>query len=229
MSPRVDRREALAALGAAGAALALGCGSDGSSPTSPSAAAGGATTGSTCAVTPSETIGPYPSRADFFRGDIREDRQGTTLTLTIRVVNTNGNCAPVSGVDVEIWQCDAGGNYSQYASQTAATYLRGIQTTDADGQVVFTTIYPGWYQGRATHIHVEATRNGSSLKVSQMAFPEATNSAVYGTGVYRSRGSNPTSNSSDDIFRDSLSAELAAVSGDATSGLTATFQLAIAA
>ena len=37
------------------------------------------------------------------------------------------------------------------------TFLRGIQTTNANGEVVFTTIYPGWYQGRATHIHVEVT------------------------------------------------------------------------
>lgn len=49
---------------------------------------------------------------------------------------------------MEIWQCDATGNYSQYGTQTAQTYLRGIQTTDANGQVTFTTVYPGWYQGR---------------------------------------------------------------------------------
>ena len=60
---------------------------------------------------------------------------------------------PVSGANVEIWQCDATGNYSEYGSRTTQTYLRGIQTTDARGQVNFTTVYPGWYQGRATHPH----------------------------------------------------------------------------
>lgn len=229
MKKKIPRREAIAALGAAGAAFALGCGD---SPTSPSdTTTGGTTTGgatnSTCAVTPTETIGPYPSLQDLIRSDIREDRQGTPLTLTITVVNTSG-CSPVSGVNVEIWQCDAAGNYSEYGNQRAATYLRGIQTTNGNGQATFTTIYPGWYQGRATHIHVEVVRNGASVKVTQIAFPEAINNAVYATGVYASRGSNPTSNSRDGIFADSLNSELATVSGDASSGLTATFQIGIA-
>ena len=93
--------------------------------------------------------------------------------LAIMVVNTAGSCAPLSGVNVEIWQCDADGNYSQYGSERAQTYLRGIQATDANGQVRFTTVYPGWYRGRATHIHVEVTRNNQSLKVTQIAFPDA--------------------------------------------------------
>lgn len=228
MSRLIHRRQALVTIGAAGAALAAGCATD--TPTSPSpttpVTTGG--TNTTCAVTPSETIGPYPSLTDFFRRDIREDRQGTQLTLTITVVNTNASCSPVSGVNVDIWQCDAAGGYSQYGSQGDATYLRGIQTTDAVGQVTFVTVFPGWYQGRATHIHVDITRNNSSLKVTQIAFPEATIAAVYATGVYASRGANPTSNASDNVFRDSLSSQLAAVSGDVASGLTATFQVGIA-
>ena len=69
----------------------------------------------------------------------------------------NSGCAAVSGANVEIWHVDAAGNYSQYGSQTTQTYLRGIQTTNSNGEVTFTTIYPGWYQGRATHIHLEVT------------------------------------------------------------------------
>jgi len=174
MEKKIRRREALAAIGAAGAALAFGCG-DTATPTSPSSTTTPATGGSTntaCAVTPNETVGPYPSVTDLFRSDIREDRPGTPLTLTITVVNTNSGCSPVAGANVEIWQCDAAGNYSQYGTQTARTYLRGIQTTNASGQVTFTTVYPGWYQGRATHIHVEVVRNGTSSKVTQLAFPE---------------------------------------------------------
>ena len=228
---QIGRREAMGMLGAAGAAFALGCG--GESVTSPSTSTTTTTTtppgtSSTCAVTPSETAGPFPSLTDLIRSDIREGRSGSTLRLTITVVNTNNSCSPVSGASVEIWQCDAAGNYSQYGTQTAQTYLRGIQTTDANGEVTFTTIYPGWYQGRATHIHVEVVRNGASAKVTQLAFPESTNAAVYATGVYASRGSNPTSNSSDGIFADSLASELAAVTGDPTSGYTATFRIGIA-
>src|SRR6185436_6475398 len=131
-----------------------------SSPTSPTTTTTTTTTTSTnaqCAVTPQETAGPFPSLTDLIRSDIREGKQGTPLTLTIRVVNASGACAAVSGAAVEIWQCDATGDYSLYGSQTARTYLRGIQTTYANGEVTFTTIYPGWYQGRATHIHVEVS------------------------------------------------------------------------
>jgi len=162
------------------------------------------------------------------RSDIREDRTGTVLTLTIKVVNTSSSCAPVANANVEIWHADVAGNYSEYASETAKTYLRGIQTTDANGQAVFTTIYPGWYQGRATHIHVEVKIGGVSRKVTQMAFPEAVNNAVYTTGAYASRGLNPTSNASDGIFTDSLSSELVTPTGSPASGYAATFQVGVA-
>jgi len=226
---KVGRREAILMFGAAGAALTLGCG--GESPTSPTTTSGGSTTGGTtnaaCAVTPSETAGPFPSLTDLIRSDIREGKSGTTLSLTITVVSSANNCSPVENVNVEIWQCDATGNYSQYGSQTAQTYLRGIQTTNSNGEVTFTTIYPGWYQGRATHIHAEVTRSGAVVKTTQMAFPESTNATVYRTGVYASKGTNPTSNTRDGIFADSIDSELATVSGDPGSGYTATFRIAI--
>jgi protocatechuate 3,4-dioxygenase beta subunit len=226
----VSRREAIVMFGAAGAALTLGCG--GNSPTAPTTTTTGSTTtgGTTnaaCAVTPTETVGPYPSLTDLIRSDIREGKSGTTLTLTITVVNSSNNCSPVENANVEIWQCDATGNYSQYGTQTSQTYLRGIQTTNSNGEVTFTTVYPGWYQGRATHIHAEVVRNGASVKVTQIAFPESTNAAIYGTGVYASRGANPTSNARDGIFADSIDSELATVVGDPASGYTATFRIAI--
>ncbi len=236
---QLGRRQALAILGVTGAAFAAGCASE--SPISPTSAASaadtaatgtgaaGTATGAACAVTPNETVGPYPSLVDLFRSDIREGKSGTQLDLTITVVNTTASCAPLTGVNVEIWQCDASGNYSQYGSERAQTYLRGIQTTNANGQVTFTTVYPGWYQGRATHIHVEVTRNGQSLKVTQIAFPDSVNAEVYGTGVYASRGSNPTTNTRDGIFADSLNSELATLSGTLSSGYAATFTVGLAA
>lgn len=231
---RIERRQALKAMGGAGIGLAFGCG--GGTATGPSSTASAssnasttASTNSTCAVTPTETIGPYPSLVDLFRSDIRETKTGTVLTLTIKVVNANSSCAPVSGAAVEIWQCDAAGNYSSYGSQTGQTYLRGIQTTNANGEVTFTTIYPGWYQGRATHIHAEVTMGGRSVKVTQIAFPESINNTVHAQGVYGSRGSNPTTNLQDGIFADSLSAELVTPVGSPSSGYTAAFQIGIAA
>jgi protocatechuate 3,4-dioxygenase beta subunit len=224
----LSRRQALGVIGAAaGAVTAAACGSE--TATSPTTTTSTTTTSSnaSCAVTPSETAGPYPSRADFLRSDIREDRQGTALTLTVTVVNANSGCAAVANAEVEIWHCDVAGDYSQYGSQTARTFLRGIQTTNAAGQVAFTTIYPGWYQGRATHIHAEVTVSGRSAKVTQIAFPESVNNTVHASGVYASRGTNPTSNGSDGIFSDSLAAELVTPAGSPSSGYTAAFQIAV--
>ena len=227
----LTRREALGAVGAASAALAFGCGGD--APTSPSseasAAAATTSTNAACAVTPTETVGPYPSLVDLFRSDIREGKSGTPLTLTIRVVNAAGGCSPVPNANVEIWHVDAAGNYSQYGTQTTQTYLRGIQTTNGSGEVTFTTIYPGWYQGRATHIHVEVTMAGRSVKVTQMAFPETINNSVHTSGAYASRGVNPMSNLSDGIFADSLSSEIVTPTGSASGGFNAMFQVAVTA
>jgi protocatechuate 3,4-dioxygenase beta subunit len=228
---KMGRREAIAVMGAASAAFALGCGD---SPTSPTATTTTTTTTTTtgtnaaCAVTPTETAGPYPSLTDLFRSDIRDGKAGTLLTLTVKVVNVNSSCAAVPNANVEIWHCDVAGNYSQYGTQTAQTYLRGIQTTNSNGEVTFTTIYPGWYQGRATHIHVEVTINGVSRKVTQIAFPESVNNVVHTSATYASRGTNPTSNAADGIFADSLSSELVTPTGSVASGYTASFQVGIA-
>jgi len=227
---RIGRRQALGVIGAAGTAWVAGCGSSPSSPSisGTSTPTGSATVaGGACAVTPSETAGPFPSLGDFFRSDIREGKQGTLLTLNIKVVNSSSECAPVANANVEIWHVDAAGDYSQYGSQSGQTFLRGIQTTNAAGDVTFTTIYPGWYQGRATHIHIEVTVGGRSVKVTQIAFPESINDSVYPSGVYASRGSNPLSNARDGIFADSLSSELVTPSGSAGSGYAAAFQVGV--
>ena len=112
--------------------------------------------------------------------------------------------------------------------QEAQTFLRGIQTTNAGGDVAFTTIFPSWYQGRATHIHIEVTIGGGSRKVTQIAFPETVNRAVYGSGVYASRGANAIANASDGIFADSLSSELMTPIGDPAAGYSATMQVTVA-
>jgi protocatechuate 3,4-dioxygenase beta subunit len=228
---RLSRRDALGLLGGVSAVLASGCGGSPTSPTTPTSppATTPPGTASTCVVSPNETIGPFPSLSDFVRSDVRENKQGLSLTLTITVVNTNSACAPVAGAMVDIWQCDADGNYSQYGSERTLTYLRGLQTTEATGRVTFVTIYPGWYQGRATHIHVEVTVNGRSAKVTQIAFPEDVTAQVYRTGVYASSGQNPTTNARDNVFSDGVANELITITGgDATSGYTGSFQVGIA-
>jgi len=232
----LSRRQALGLLGAAGAAISAAC--SGSNPTSPTTTATSATTTTTgttpaattgaCAITPSETAGPYPSITLPVRSDVREDRTGLQLTLAISVVNTNAACAPVTNASVEIWHCDAAGNYSEYGSLASSTWLRGIQPVDASGVARFTTIYPGWYAGRVTHIHLEVFVNNQSVKTSQIAFPEEITAAVYGTGVYAAKGQNPTRNATDNVFSDGVTSQLASLAGSTTSGYAATFTLGIA-
>jgi protocatechuate 3,4-dioxygenase beta subunit len=230
---KIGRREALAMFGAA---LAFGCAADTptspASPTSTTTTPPGADSAASCAVAPTETIGPYPSLTDLIRSDIREGKSGTPVTLTITVVNVNNSCSAVANANVEIWQCDAAGNYSEYSQPgfngAGQTFLRGVQTTDANGQVTFTTIYPGWYQGRATHIHVEVYRSGTIIKTTQIAFPESISAAVYVSGVYASKGQSPTSNASDNVFSDGVINELATVTGNTMNGYTATLNIGIA-
>jgi len=234
----LTRRAVLGALTAVGgAAIAGACGSATASPTGPSTGSTstgdspGGTSNGACTVIPSETEGPYPDRTGminntaFYRQDITEGKPGTPLTLALTVVNVASGCTPVANATVEVWHCDHQGGYSEYT--TSGTSMRGLQKTDARGQAGFTTIYPGWYQGRATHIHLEVFVNGSSVKTTQMAFPEEVTAAVYAQGVYASRGQNPTTNTRDGIFADGYTSELAAMSGSVASGYTASLQIGI--
>lgn len=236
----IGRREAFEALAAtAGLAWTAACG--GSSPTEAMemlpTTGGSAATGGACQVAAEETAGPYPDRLGmlsnpaFFRRDIREGRSGALLNLTLTVTNVRNNCSPVANANVEIWQCDASGNYSEYAQPgyngTGQTFLRGLQTTDAKGNVVFTTVYPGWYAGRATHVHVKVYVNGAAVKTTQVAFPESITAEVYASGVYASKGQSPTKNSSDNVFSDGTATEMASVTGSAAAGYDASLSIGI--
>ena len=148
--------------------------------------------------TRSQTDEPVDEKLN--RSDIRSDpsdgsvQPGTPVSLTMVVVRADGSCAPVSGAIVDIWHANAAGKYSDISSEgtSGKKYLRGLQASDANGQAKFTTIFPGWYQGRAVHIHFKVrVFNGSSETyefTSQLFFDPSTASAVYGTGVYASRG-----------------------------------------
>jgi len=235
----LTRREALGTIGAAMGGFFSACGGTPTSATSTSTTSTTTTTGSSCAVTATETAGPYPdimgmlNNPAFNRRDITEGKSGTPLSLVLTIVNASSGCALVTAAAVEIWQCDAAGNYSEYSQPgfngVGQTFLRGVQTTDAAGQVTFTTIYPGWYSGRATHIHVEIYVAGRSVKVTQVAFPESISSSVYASGVYAAKGQNTTSNAGDMVFSDGTSTELATVTGSVASGLMATLRIVVAA
>ena len=197
----------------------------------------GGSTGS-CVVSPTETAGPFPTitPSSLVRTDIRDDRTGVPLSITITVKNRNNNCMALAGAIVDIWHCDKDGYYSEYGgtgmqtiNYTGVHFLRGRQTTDSNGQVNFTSIFPGWYQGRATHIHVHIyTAAGVSLLITQIAFPEGSSSAVAtvngsgGSAYGYTRGmTGYTYNASDNIFSDDTAGiELAAVTGSLGAGYT---------
>ncbi len=169
-----------------------------------------------CIVTPTETEGPfaYPGgeiKNPLNRSDVRENQGGVLFILVFKVVNTNNACAVVPGARVDIWQCNKDGYYSGYTNKgylgiknlTGKTWLRGFQLTNSNGVVRFTTIYPGWYPGRATHIHFEVFINKVLKKTGQIAFPETVNNQVYATSLYKAHGPNPRKNIDDHVFGNS--------------------------
>jgi protocatechuate 3,4-dioxygenase beta subunit len=197
----------------------------------------------TCTLTPTETEGPYPllailSNSAVVRSDVRESKTGVPLTVKLTILDLSNGCTPVSGAAVYIWHCDKDGLYSGYnvsnnTGQTGLTYLRGIQVTDSNGLVTFTTIYPGWYAGRITHVHFQVYLNNNltvtATATSQLAFPQATTQAVYNTSLYtKGQNTSVTSFSADNVFSDGTTYQMATISGDSTNGYTAELQVTIA-
>ena len=165
---------------------------------------------STCALIPAETLGPFPGNAvrgpnmmplaGIVRSDLRTSccgrghatAVGSVAALSLRLLGTKSDCAPLAGLAVNVWQCDAQGRYSLYSDGVRdEDYLRGVQVSDATGTVHFTTIIPGCYPGRWPHIHFEiyasaaaAAAGKSPLRISQLAIPEAACREVYSQSEY---------------------------------------------
>ncbi|WP_126972719.1 dioxygenase family protein [Gynurincola endophyticus] len=185
-----------------------------------------------CIVTPTETEGPFPTKSptSYIRNDIRKgDGIGADMTADITIVNVKNNCNPVSGAIVDIWHCDVNGDYSQYGgTQMQSTnyqnqhWFRGRQYTDTNGLVSFKTIFPGWYQGRATHIHVHVyNSSGTSLLITQIAFQDSLSTTVNTTGGaygYTKGISGYTYNSRDNVFGDGVDKEMATITGNLADG-----------
>ncbi len=221
----------------------------------------GSTTTS-CSVIPSETAGPYPgdgtnsnasgivnalTLSGIVRSDIRTSiagasgtAQGVPLTVTLKLVNTAASCASLAGYAIYLWHCTREGGYSLYSSGvTGENFLRGVQVTDTNGEVTFTTVFPGCYSGRWPHIHFEvysslasATNGANDVKTSQLALPADACSQVYGVvSGYSASATNFASISlaTDNIFSDGVTTQLATVTGDATSGFAATLTVGVAA
>lgn len=248
----------------------LGCGGGGeadsgdSSGDSSGGGTGGGTDTGSCSVIPSETAGPYPgdgtnsnssgtvnvlTMSGIVRSDIRpsfgdygdNEAAGIPMTVTLKLVNTGASCASLEGYAIYLWHCDRGGDYSLYSSGvTDENYLRGVQVTDANGEVTFTTIFPACYSGRWPHMHFEvftsvanATSGNNDVKTSQLALPEDVCRQVYGvaTGYDQSvTNLNRLSLSTDGIFGDDdAETQLASVTGSNSAGYVATLTVGISA
>ena len=180
-----------------------------------------------CVLAPEETAGPFPIKtpAQLVRENIVSDRSGVPFVIRLKVQDQKNDCKPMDGVHVDIWHCDAGGYYSEYGGIpmqredfTDKHFCRGRQTTDHNGEVSFISIYPGWYPGRAPHIHVEVKdKNEKSLRITQVAFPEHINETVYRLQGYKGKADTP--NKKDSLFKDSLKDNMAdSVEGNTSDG-----------
>ena len=153
-----------------------------------------------CVLTPELTEGPFYIAGEKVRRDIRDGHPGTVLTLRLHVLDAS-SCKPIKGAAVDVWHADAVGNYSGFgAGASNRTFLRGIQKTNADGVAIFTTIYPGWYQGRTVHIHVKVHVGGRVVHTGQLFFSDTLTDAVYRAVPYKERPNRDVRNAQDSIF-----------------------------
>ena len=235
------RREVLRALGAGlGAAALFPCGGAAASEASPGGTGGGSN--ATCLLDPTLTRGPFWVDERLNRSDIRSDtkgaaspnpRPGLPLTLQFAVSSyASGVCTPLQGAQVDVWHCDASGIYSDVGSASGQNFLRGYQVTGANGVARFTTIYPGWYTGRAVHIHVkvrlfDGSNNITTEATTQVFFDDSLTDSVFANvAPYNARRSRDTRNGADGIYGN-RTALLLALSGDTTSGYTGTISLGV--
>ena len=161
-----------------------------------------------CLLTPESTEGPYYLDPDLVRADITEGLPGAPLALVLQVVDAE--CRPIEGARIDVWHCDAAGNYSGYARQGSdrrrdtrgETFMRGTQFADARGVAAFRTVWPGWYRGRTPHVHYKVFLDEATLLTSQLFFPDGASEAVFRAGPYRERaGAQDTTNATDGIAR----------------------------
>ncbi|AUH32056.1 intradiol ring-cleavage dioxygenase [Paracoccus tegillarcae] len=138
-----------------------------------------------CSLSPEVTEGPFYLDPNLVRRDIREDRGGVPMTMNVQVVTAD--CRPINGARVDLWHCDAQGNYSGFARQGSdntrdtrgQTFLRGTQISGNGGQVAFQTIFPGWYRGRTTHMHFKVILGRDEALTGQIFFPDALSQYVF--------------------------------------------------
>lgn len=122
-------------------------------------------TNNTCVLSPEGETGPYWVKGEYIRENLREDQPGVPIVLEAQFLDVE-TCEPISDLYWDLWNCNSTGVYSGVVvdgngnsadtSNYNTTFLRGISKADEDGVVTFETVFPGHYEGRATHHHIIA-------------------------------------------------------------------------
>lgn len=212
----LTRRQVLSYVGAG--ALALGVGLTGLARRGGFGVVNAQSALPSCVARPELTEGPYYLDDHLNRSDIRTEPsdgsvvEGVPLALTFLVSRvTSDGCSALANAVVDVWHCDAEGAYSGFQDRAAGfdnrdkTFLRGWQQTDDSGVATFTSIYPGWYSGRAVHIHFKILTQLASGReyefTSQLFFDEDLTTQVHSAAPYNFKGTRDTLNSTDNIYR----------------------------
>ncbi len=187
------------------------------------------TTTSACGdpVTPPVPEGPYYVNENLNRSNIAETQAGIPLTLIFKVEDIK--CNPIQSAIVDIWHCNKDGIYSDESAQNTVgqKWCRGYQETDLNGKCTFQTIFPGWYNGRLTHIHGKVKVGSVVKQTTNFFLPKAAEEAVYSTILY-TKGQNPVTVARDVELRGdtkTYNTLMMQISGDNTSGYIATFTI----
>jgi protocatechuate 3,4-dioxygenase beta subunit len=235
----ISRRRALGVIATGiGATALVACGSDGGA---------ASTTSANDTAVPEETGGPFPadgsngpnvlSESGVVRRDITKSfgsasgtDAGVPTTIDLTLLDVAGGGGPLVGGAVYVWHCDREGGYSLYDPAVAdQNFLRGVQLSDANGRLSFASIFPAAYSGRWPHIHFEvyesldaATSSSPKIRTSQIALPQDSCDAVYGSAEgYEQSVTNlsQTSLDTDMVFADGYASQLANWSGSVEDGI----------
>ena len=239
MNAVINRRTLVRTAGATGAGLLVAT----RTPVASLFGSGDASAAATCAsLTPAKTIGPYFVEEKLNRSDLRTDpatgavTAGVPLALDLTLVNEDASCAPLAGAQVDLWHADPSGKYSDESVEgtSGKKYLRGYQVSDANGKVAFTTVYPGWYSGRAVHIHVRIRTFGASGAatydfLTQMFFDDALSDTVDAKAPYNTRGTRDTRNADDNIYGSDGATLLLNIKADGNGGYAGTITFGLSA
>jgi protocatechuate 3,4-dioxygenase beta subunit len=171
-------------------------------------------------ASPILTEGPFfvdekLSRSDLVGSTTRHSvKNGVPLHINFTLYKLSGTTHTlVKDAHIDVWHADAIGVYSDennpmnHEMTSHQTWLRGYQVTDGAGEAGFKTIFPGWYPGRAPHIHFKIRTYSSTDKVtaeftSQIFFKEADTTRVYSVDPYTLAGRRDTTNANDGIFNE---------------------------